>query len=159
MESDGLLKSIDGQIAIGWLIVEDIVMVLVLLLLPALAGVVTTAGTFSEAITPTNEIWQAVGITSANVSAFIVLMLVMGRRVLLKVLWLVARTGSQELFILTVVAVAVGVAFGAATLFDVSFAISTIFTGMMTREAEFSHRTADETFRCATRLRCCSLYP
>ena len=145
LEAKGLLKSINGQIAVGWLIVEDLVMVLVLVLLPALAGVLTSAGTSSEAITPTNEIWQAVGITLAKISAFIVLMLVVGRRVLPKVLWLVARTGSKELFTLTVVAIAVGVAFGAAKLFDVSFALGAFFAGMMMRESEFSHRAADES--------------
>ncbi|ANX05207.1 YbaL family putative K(+) efflux transporter [Immundisolibacter cernigliae] len=145
LEAKGLLKSINGQIAVGWLIVEDLVMVLVLVLLPALAGVLTSAGTSSQAITPTNEIWQAVGITLAKISAFIVLMLVVGRRVLPKVLWLVARTGSKELFTLTVVAIAVGVAFGAAKLFDVSFALGAFFAGMMMRESEFSHRAADES--------------
>lgn len=145
LEAKGLLKSINGQIAVGWLIVEDLVMVLVLVLLPALAGVLTAAGTATEATTTTSEIWQAVGITLAKVTAFIVLMLVVGRRVLPKVLWLVARTGSQELFTLTVVAVAVGVAFGAAKLFDVSFALGAFFAGMMMRESEFSHRAADES--------------
>jgi CPA2 family monovalent cation:H+ antiporter-2 len=145
LETKGMLKSINGQIAVGWLIVEDLVMVMVLVLLPALAGVLTAAGTPSESSTPTHEIWQTVGITLAKVTAFIVLMLVVGRRVLPKVLWLVARTGSQELFTLTVIAVAVGVAFGAAKLFDVSFALGAFFAGMMMRESEFSHRAAAES--------------
>jgi CPA2 family monovalent cation:H+ antiporter-2 len=145
LETKGLLKSINGQIAVGWLIVEDLVMVMVLVLLPALAGVLATADTPSASATPTGEIWQAVGITLAKVTAFIVLMLVVGRRVLPKVLWLVARTGSQELFTLTVIAVAVGVAFGAAKLFDVSFALGAFFAGMMMRESEFSHRAAAES--------------
>src|SRR5690606_34387924 len=73
------------------------------------------------------------------------LMLVVGRRVLPKLLWWVSRTGSQELFTLAVVATAVGVAFGAAKLFDVSFALGAFFAGMMMRESEFSHRAADES--------------
>ncbi|MFX9665326.1 cation:proton antiporter, partial [Acinetobacter baumannii] len=76
------------------------------------------------------------------VIAFIVLMLVVGRRVLPRLLWWVARSGSQELFTLSVVAIAVGVAFGAAALFDVSFALGAFFAGMMMRESEFSHRAA-----------------
>jgi monovalent cation:H+ antiporter-2, CPA2 family len=90
-------------------------------------------------------IWGTVGITLAKVAAFIVLMLVVGRRVLPKLLWWVARTGSQDLFTLSVVAIAVGVAFGAAKLFDVSFALGAFFAGMMMRESEFSHRAADES--------------
>jgi CPA2 family monovalent cation:H+ antiporter-2 len=142
LEAKGLLKSVNGQIAVGWLVVEDLVMVLVLVLLPALSGVLggDTAGAEAGA-----SIWSSVGWTLAKVTAFIVLMLVVGRRVLPKALWWVARTGSQELFTLSVVAVAVGVAFGAAKLFDVSFALGAFFAGMMMRESEFSHRAADET--------------
>lgn len=152
LEAKGLLKSINGQIAVGWLVVEDLVMVLVLVLLPALASVLggaggSTGGTAGQAAAAASasDIWQTVGITLAKVTAFIVLMLVVGRRVLPKALWWVARTGSQELFTLSVVAVAVGVAFGAAELFDVSFALGAFFAGMMMRESEFSHRAADES--------------
>ncbi len=143
LESKGLLKSINGQIAVGWLVVEDLVMVLVLVLLPALAGVLDAAD--GAAAASGGEIWQTVGLTLAKVTAFIVFMLVVGRRLLPKALWWVARTGSQELFTLSVVAVAVGVAFGAAKLFDVSFALGAFFAGMMMRESEFSHRAADES--------------
>ncbi len=147
LEAKGLLKSINGQIAVGWLVVEDLVMVLVLVLLPALAGVLgATGGAAGPAASASpSDIWQTVGVTLAKVTAFIVLMLVVGRRVLPKALWWVARTGSQELFTLSVVAVAVGVAFGAAKLFDVSFALGAFFAGMMMRESEFSHRAADES--------------
>jgi CPA2 family monovalent cation:H+ antiporter-2 len=150
LEAKGLLKSINGQIAVGWLVVEDLVMVLVLVLLPALAGVLGGAGgpageAAGQAAASASDIWQTVGVTLAKVTAFIVLMLVVGRRVLPKALWWVARTGSQELFTLSVVAVAVGVAFGAAKLFDVSFALGAFFAGMMMRESEFSHRAADES--------------
>lgn len=147
LESKGLLKSVNGQIAVGWLVVEDLVMVLVLVLLPALAGVLGSTGTVQQlaSTTATGGVWQAVGITLAKVTAFIVLMLVVGRRFLPKLLWWVAKTGSQELFTLSVVAIAVGVAFGAGMLFDVSFALGAFFAGMMMRESEFSHRAADES--------------
>jgi len=145
LEAKGLLKSINGQIAVGWLVVEDLAMVLVLVLLPALAGVLGSTGAAATGAASISEIWQTVGMTLAKVTVFIVLMLVVGRRVLPKALWWVARTGSQELFTLSVVAVAVGVAFGAAKLFDVSFALGAFFAGMMMRESEFSHRAADES--------------
>jgi CPA2 family monovalent cation:H+ antiporter-2 len=145
LEAKGLLKSINGQIAVGWLVVEDLVMVMVLVLLPALAGLLTAAGGGPAVATSPSEIWETVGLTLAKVTAFVVLMLVVGRRVLPKALWWVARTGSRELFTLSVVAVAVGVAFGAAALFDVSFALGAFFAGMMMRESEFSHRAADES--------------
>ena len=145
LEARGLLKSVNGQIAVGWLVVEDLVMVLVLVLLPALAGLLAEAGASSAAELPKGDLWQTIGLTLAKVSAFIALMLVVGKRLLPKLLWWVARTGSQELFTLTVVSAAVGVAFGAAKLFDVSFALGAFFAGMMLRESEFSHRAADET--------------
>ncbi|MBT9517129.1 MAG: Kef family K(+) transporter [Methyloversatilis discipulorum] len=141
LEAKGLLKSINGQIAVGWLVVEDLVMVLVLVLLPALAGVLSG----NDAAASGRDLGLAMAITLAKVIAFIVLMLVVGRRVLPRLLWWVARTGSQELFTLSVVAVAVGVAFGAGKLFDVSFALGAFFAGMMMRESEFSHRAADES--------------
>jgi CPA2 family monovalent cation:H+ antiporter-2 len=145
LESKGLLKSINGQIAVGWLVVEDLVMVLVLVLLPALAEVLNAAEGGVATVASASDIWETVGLTLAKVTAFILLMLVVGRRVLPKALWWVARTGSQELFTLSVVAVALGVAFGAGKLFDVSFALGAFFAGMMMRESEFSHRAADES--------------
>ena len=145
LEARGLLHSINGQIAVGWLVVEDLAMVMVLVLLPALAGLFQTSGGQELPATGSANIWGTVGITMAKVTAFIVLMLVVGRRVLPKLLWWVSRTGSQELFTLAVVATAVGVAFGAAKLFDVSFALGAFFAGMMMRESEFSHRAADES--------------
>ena len=149
LEAKGLLKSVNGQIAVGWLVVEDLVMVLVLVLLPALAGLLQAPGVGAEGAAamgvPPADIWKTIGLTLAKVTAFIVLMLVVGRRVLPKLLWAVARAGSQELFTLSVVAIAVGVAFGAGKLFDVSFALGAFFAGMMMRESEFSHRAADQT--------------
>ncbi|MES3013921.1 MAG: YbaL family putative K(+) efflux transporter [Pseudomonadota bacterium] len=143
LESRGVLESVNGQIAVGWLIVEDLVMVLVLVLLPAVAPLL--GGTGAEGAAPDQNIWATLGITLAKVGAFIALMLVVGRRVFPKLLWLVARTGSRELFTLCVIAGAVSVAYGSAKLFDVSFALGAFFAGMMMRESEFSHRAAEES--------------
>ncbi len=142
LEARDQLKSVNGQIAVGWLVVEDLVMVLVLVLVPALSAVLSDA-TGSDV--QGSGLWETIGWTLAKVAAFIAIMLVFGRRLLPRVLWWVARTGSRELFTLSVVAVALGVAFGAAALFDVSFALGAFFAGMMLRESEFSHRAADES--------------
>jgi CPA2 family monovalent cation:H+ antiporter-2 len=143
LESRGVLESMNGQIAVGWLIVEDLVMVLVLVLLPALAPLLGGAG--GDPAAPGQGIWATLGITLAKVAAFIALMLVVGRRVFPRLLWLVERTGSRELFTLCVIAGAVSVAYGSAKLFDVSFALGAFFAGMMMRESEFSHRAAEES--------------
>jgi len=133
LEARGQLQSVNGQIALGWLVVEDLVMVLVLVLIPALARV-PGGGAITELL-----------LVLAKIVAFVVVMLVGGRRILPRILWWVAQTGSQELFRLGVTAVAIGVAFGAAKLFDVSFALGAFFAGMMLRESEFSHRAAEES--------------
>jgi CPA2 family monovalent cation:H+ antiporter-2 len=134
LESRGALKSINGRIAVGWLIVQDLVMVLVLVLLPTLAGM------------PGSETWGlALAITLGKVAAFVAVMAVAGRRLLPWLLLHVARTGSQELFTLCVVAAAVGIAYVAAMLFDVSFALGAFFAGMMMRESELSRRAAEES--------------
>jgi CPA2 family monovalent cation:H+ antiporter-2 len=88
---------------------------------------------------------MALLITLGKASAFVVFMVVAGRRLLPRLLWLVSRTGSRELFTLCVVAVAVGVAFAASALFDVSFALGAFFAGMMMRESELSHRAAEQS--------------
>ncbi|SFE77005.1 YbaL family putative K(+) efflux transporter [Paracidovorax wautersii] len=141
LETQGILDSYTGRIAVGWLVVEDLAMVLVLVLLPPLAGWLGGSG----AETPAADVWRAVGITLAQVGAFVVLMLVVGRRVFPWVLWQVARTGSRELFTLCVVAAAVSIAYGSAALFGVSFALGAFFAGMVMRESEFSHRAAQES--------------
>ncbi len=140
LEAKGVLQSVNGRIAVGWLVVEDLVMVLVLVLLPSLAGLLG-----GDTETNGGDIWLDVLITSAKVAAFITLMLVAGKRLLPRLLWLVARTGSRELFTLAVVASALGIAFGAAKLFDVSFALGAFFAGMMMRESPLSHRAANES--------------
>jgi len=144
LESRGVLDSVNGQIAVGWLVVEDLVMVLVLVLLPALAPLLGGGAEPGQAA-PGQNIWATLGITLAKVAAFVALMLVVGRRVFPRLLWLVARTGSRELFTLCVIAGAVSVAYASAALFDVSFALGAFFAGMMMRESEFSHRAAEES--------------
>ncbi|HEY4069289.1 MAG TPA: YbaL family putative K(+) efflux transporter [Burkholderiaceae bacterium] len=143
LESRGVLESLNGRIAVGWLVVEDLVMVLVLVLLPALAPLL--GGVADAAHPPGANLWVTLGVTLAKVAAFIALMLVVGRRVFPRLLWLVARTGSRELFTLCVIAAAVSVAYGSAKLFDVSFALGAFFAGMMMRESEFAHRAAEES--------------
>ena len=139
LEAHGALESMNGRIAVGWLVVEDLVMVLVLVLLPPLAG-------WLGGNTPSRDesLWKTLGVTLAEVSTFIVLMLVVGRQVFPKLLWAVARTGSRELFTLCVVAAAVSIAYAAAKLFGVSFALGAFFAGAVMRESEFSHRAAEE---------------
>ena len=142
LEARGVLDSINGRIAVGWLVVEDLVMVLVLVLLPVLAGLL---GSSTEKATFDEEVWITIGITLVKVATFIGLMLIVGRRLFPRLLWQVARTGSRELFTLCVIAAAVVVAYGSASLFGVSFALGAFFAGMMMRESEFSHRAADES--------------
>jgi CPA2 family monovalent cation:H+ antiporter-2 len=142
LESSDVLDSMNGRIAVGWLIVEDLVMVLVLVLLPPLAGVLRGDSASSA---PTADLLAAIALTLGKVLAFVLVMVVVGKRVLPRLLWLVAQTGSRELFTLSVVAVAVGVAYGSAVLFDVSFALGAFFAGMMMRESELSHRAAEES--------------
>lgn len=141
LETLGILDTHTGRIAVGWLVVEDLAMVLVLVLLPPLAG--WLGGSNDEV--DGNTLWQTLGWTLLQVGGFVALMLLVGRRLFPWVLWQVARTGSRELFTLCVVAAAVGIAFGSAVLFGVSFALGAFFAGMVMRESEFSHRAAHES--------------
>ncbi|HKT59139.1 MAG TPA: cation:proton antiporter [Gemmatimonadales bacterium] len=138
LESRGVLASVDGRIAVGWLVVEDLAVVLILVLLPALASQGVSAGASGDAL-------RQVGVTAAKVAAFVLLMLVAGRRALPGLLWFVARTGSRELFTLAVISAAVGVAFASAKLFSVSYALGAFFAGMLLRESALSHRAAEES--------------
>ncbi len=144
LEARGVLESINGRIAVGWLIVEDLVMVLVLVLLPAFAGLLGGNNMPGQMLSAGGMLIP-LGITLAKVAAFITVMLVVGRRLFPWLLWQVARTGSRELFSLCVIAAALGVAYGSAKLFGVSFALGAFFAGMMLRESEFSHRAAAES--------------
>jgi CPA2 family monovalent cation:H+ antiporter-2 len=146
LEARGQLETANGSIAVGWLVVEDLVMVLVLVLLPPLAGLLDPQAGGEATVRPErSDLLATVGWTLTKVAAFIALMLVVGRRIFPRLLWAVAGTGSRELFTLCVVAVAVGVAYGSAALFDVSFALGAFFAGMMMRESQYAHRAADES--------------
>jgi len=139
LEERRLVETSKGRIAVGWLIVEDIAMVLALVLLPAIAGKQT--GADGESV----SIGGALLITLFKVGAFVAVMLVIGRRVIPKILERVAGTGSRELFTLCVLALAMGVAFGAAELFAVSFALGAFFAGMLLNESEFGHKAANDS--------------
>ncbi|MGO4777759.1 cation:proton antiporter, partial [Lysobacter sp. 2RAB21] len=139
LEERRLVETAKGRIAVGWLIVEDLAMVLALVLLPALSGLLKGEDTEGSAI------WSQLFVTLAKVGAFVAFMLIVGRRVIPWILERVAGTGSRELFTLCVLAIALGVAFGSAELFGVSFALGAFFAGMMLNESEFSHQAANET--------------
>ncbi|QGY28304.1 YbaL family putative K(+) efflux transporter [Pantoea cypripedii] len=139
LEERQLIDSQRGQIAIGWLIVEDLVMVLTLVLLPAIAGMLEQGNA-----SPTLLAWDLL-MTIGKVVAFMVLMMVVGRRAVPWILAKSAATGSRELFTLAVLALALGIAFGAVEFFDVSFALGAFFAGMVLNESELSHRAAHDT--------------
>jgi len=141
LENLGILDSYTGRIAVGWLVVEDLAMVLVLVLLPPLAGALGGSAAHASA----DPVWQTLGLTLLQVGGFVALMLLVGRRFFPWLLWQVTRTGSRELFTLCVVAAAVGIAFASAALFGVSFALGAFFAGMVMRESEFAHRAAQES--------------
>ncbi|MCY1058661.1 YbaL family putative K(+) efflux transporter [Nannocystis sp. SCPEA4] len=139
LEDRRLLDSPRGKIAIGWLIVEDLAMVLALVLVPAMAGAPAEDGSV-----PSN-VWVSLVLTVLKVTGFIAIMLVIGRRAIPWMLERIAGTGSRELFTLCVLAIALGVALGAALLFDVSFALGAFFAGMLLAESEFSHKAASDS--------------
>jgi CPA2 family monovalent cation:H+ antiporter-2 len=141
LEDRGVLDSLNGSIAVGWLVVEDLVMVLVLVVLPALATAL--GGAAQDAGSP--GVLQALGLTVARVGAFVALMLIVGRRLLPWFLWQIAGTGSRELFTLAVIAVGIGIAFGASVVFGVSLALGAFFAGSVMRESALSHRAAEES--------------
>ncbi|TFZ02346.1 Kef family K(+) transporter [Ramlibacter henchirensis] len=140
LESLGLLETFNGRIAVGWLVVEDLAMVLVLVLLPPLAEALAGTGA-----TGAQDVWRSIGTTLVQVGVFVALMLIVGRRLFPWLLWQVQKVGSRELFTLCVVAAAVTIAWGATKLFGVSFALGAFFAGMVLRESQFSHRAAEET--------------
>ncbi len=138
LEARGTLHSDDGQIAVGWLIVEDLVMVLALVLLPALAGPLR-----GEAL-DLNALLRSLALTLAMIALFVVLMLVVGKRLFPWLLARVEKSGSAELFTLAAVTLSLGVAFISAELFGVSFALGAFFAGIVVNESDHSHRAADE---------------
>jgi CPA2 family monovalent cation:H+ antiporter-2 len=141
LQGRNLVQTERGRIAVGWLIVEDLAMVLALVLLPAIAGVANGAAGGGGAA---SLIGPLAG-TFFKVAGFIGLMLLVGRRIIPAALHWVAHTGSRELFRLAVLAIALGVAFGAAFVFDVSFALGAFFAGMILGETQLSRRAAEET--------------
>lgn len=149
MQERRLIETERGKIAVGWLIVEDLAMVMALVLLPAVASV--TGRAEGTAASDPIAAWLGLGIggiiilTIAKVALFVTLMLVVGRKVIPWLLNVVVLTGSRELFRLGVLAIALGVAFGAAHLFGVSFALGAFFAGMVMSESELSHRAAEES--------------
>jgi CPA2 family monovalent cation:H+ antiporter-2 len=136
-----LVETTRGQIAVGWLIVEDIAMVLALVLIPALSGILGGKG---EALT-TQQLLITLAVTLGKVAAFVAVMLIVGRRVIPWTLERIAATGNRELFRLAVLAIALGFALGAAYAFGVSFALGAFFAGMILSESELSHRAAEES--------------
>jgi CPA2 family monovalent cation:H+ antiporter-2 len=146
LEVRGELDSMGGRIAVGWLVVQDLVTVLALVLLPPFAGMIGGGKATTAAVsTGSISLWLTVGHTLLLVAAFVALMFIVGKRVLPWLLWQVAKTGSRELFTLAVVTTAIGIALGAAAFFNVSFALGAFVAGTVMRESEFSHRAAEET--------------
>ncbi|MBX9739335.1 MAG: Kef family K(+) transporter [Beijerinckiaceae bacterium] len=151
LQEKRLIETERGRIAVAWLIVEDLAMVLALVLLPAFSGLLGGAETSPAvagsllAYLGTTSIWAVLGVTLAKVAAFVVLMMVVGRRVIPWILHYVAHTGSRELFRLSVLAIALGVAYASAELFGVSFALGAFFAGMVLAESELSHQAARDT--------------
>ena len=135
-----LIETERGRIAVGWLIVEDLAMVLALVLLPAMATIIMAK---DAVMNP--AMWQPIAITLGKVVAFVVVMLVVGQRVVPWMLHWVAHTGSRELFRLAVLAIALGIAYAASTLFGASFALGAFFAGMVMSESALSQRAAEET--------------
>jgi CPA2 family monovalent cation:H+ antiporter-2 len=143
LEERRLLDTERGRIAVGWLIVEDLAMVLALVLLPAIGGALK--GEASGAASSTGALVEVVAFTIGKVAVFIALMLIVGKRLIPWMLQMVSHTGSRELFRLAVLAIALGIAFGAAQLFDVSFELGAFFAGMMMGESKLAQRAAEET--------------
>lgn len=143
MEDRRLLDTNRGRIAVGWLIVEDLACVVALVLMPVLGEI--TNPTAGGEIHTFGSIVVSMFLTVLQVSAFVAVMLVVGRRVIPWVLERTAGTGSRELFTLAVLSIALGVAYGSAELFGVSFALGAFFAGLLLNESEFSHKAASDS--------------
>lgn len=136
------LDSDNGRIAVGWLIVEDLAMVLTLVLLPPLSAVLAGRAAASGLSTAWDDIALSLAVTLGKVAIFVFLVLVVGRRLIPRLLEMVARDGSRELFTLCVLAIALGIAYAAVELFDVSFALGAFFAGVVLSESDLSHQAA-----------------
>jgi CPA2 family monovalent cation:H+ antiporter-2 len=139
-----LVDTLRGRIAVGWLVVEDLVMVLALVLIPPLVAALPSGGGVS-AVWRDPKVLNTLALTLGQVAAFVALMLIVGRRVIPWILHYVAHSGSRELFRLAVLAIALGVAYGATELFGISFALGAFFAGMMLHESPLSQRAAEES--------------
>jgi len=147
LEVQGILKSASGQIAIGWLIVEDLVTVIILVLLPVFAGALGGQPLGSDSAGHNHgaaELLPALGIVLAKFVGFALFMLLIGARLLRWLLERVAATNSRELFTIAVIAAAIGIAFEAAELFGLSFALGAFFAGVVVGESDHSHRAEVE---------------
>ncbi|HYJ16093.1 MAG TPA: YbaL family putative K(+) efflux transporter [Candidatus Limnocylindria bacterium] len=142
LESRGILETVNGHIAVGWLIVEDLVTVLVLVLMPPLS--LWLGGSGGGQVTG-QDLFTALALTLGKVALFVGFMVIGGRRLVPWIAWHIARVGPRELFTLCVIAIAMGIAYGAAELFGVSFALGAFFAGMVMRESPLSHRAAEES--------------
>lgn len=143
MEERRLLETQRGKIAVGWLIVEDLACVLALVMMPVMAGVFGPDAANEQHTL--GSVLASIGWTFVQLGLFVAVMLVVGRRVIPWILERIAGTGSRELFTLSVLAIALGVAFGSAMLFGVSFALGAFFAGMLLNESELSHKAASDS--------------
>lgn len=144
LEAQGLADTPQGRLTVGWLIVEDLAIVLVLILLPALSAELGGVSALGSEVTSSGNLLVVLGLTLGKVAVFVSLMLVFGTRLFPWFLQRVERTGSRELFTLAVVTLALGVAFGSWKLFGVSFALAAFFAGMVVNASDLSHRAAKD---------------
>ena len=144
---NGLLNTPHGQAAVGWLVLEDLATVLILVLMPSLAN---TTGQFD---------WQQLGLTLLKAGAFIALAVLSGTRFIPWLLLRIAHTRSRELFILSILTISLGTALGAAEIFGVSLALGAFVAGVVVSESPLSHQVGQISFLSARLLRFCSLFP
>jgi CPA2 family monovalent cation:H+ antiporter-2 len=137
-----LLETERGRVTVGWLVVQDLAMVLVLVMLPPLAGVLSGA---ADAVQDPAALVESVALTLGKIAAFVLVMLVVGRKLIPALLHYVAHTGSRELFRLAVLSIALGVAYASAELFGVSLALGAFFAGMILSESRLSQQAATES--------------
>ncbi len=145
LEERNLVNTAGGRVAVGWLIVEDLAMVLALVLLPALAELLGGHATDTASHGLDLPLWMTIALTLLKVAAFAAMAIFLGPRIVPWLLTLIARTGSRELFTLTVLAIALGIAFGSAAIFGVSFALGAFFAGVVMSESHLSHRAAADS--------------
>ena len=145
LEERNALDTVNGRIAVGWLVVEDLAMVLALVLLPALAIPLGGDPRGLAALVAGTDLGLTLAFTLGKVVLFVTLAFLVGTRLVPWLLEQVARTGSRELFTLAVLAVALGIAYGSAELFGVSFALGAFFAGVVLSESDFSHQAAADS--------------